>query len=159
MSDWTHVGAAAAIDDPHRHKYNTTGGHLKFKGNYTGWIYARCNVTNPLDNGNPDWNSIEVVFRDQDGAGSKYQVVATLYRVSPTSGAVRWIAKFDSNAAGASAATDSTQRSHAYFRTTSSGFESLNFSYFAYYVALAIYRADTDKNPRIYSVRLGKVPT
>jgi len=85
-SVWTHVGAACVPDEDSAAKYEASAARFRHKGTNIGDIYARCNVVDPKDGGeDPNWNFLEVVYFDQEGAN---QVTAELVRVSNSTGGV-----------------------------------------------------------------------
>ena len=47
----TGIGAACVSDESSAGKYEASAARYRHKGSNTGAIYARCNVTNPLDDG------------------------------------------------------------------------------------------------------------
>jgi len=147
---WTHTAAACAVDNASASKYETNGARFRFKvdGQTTGNIYARCNITNPKDDGsNPGWNRLEVAYTDE--RESPNFVKATLYRVNKTSGGVSEIGTaFDSINFGAkpSGGAEEVTLTHTF-----------NFTTYAYFVMLQIHREDASYNPSISAVRLKRV--
>jgi hypothetical protein len=92
----THVAATCTVDEDSVSKYQTLGPELRFRGVETGVVTARCNVTNPRDDGqNPQWGVMEVAFRDPDGPG-RNRVQVWLKRVT-NNGGIATLASFDSN--------------------------------------------------------------
>ena len=141
---WTHVAAACVPDESSQSKFEANAARFRHKGTNSGAIYARCNVTNPLDSGaNPGWNAMELVFKDQgDGA----RVRAQLYRVSNSNGGVWLIGTVDSDTYAGSAGQ---QTQWDWLVTT-----SFDFYKYAYYVMLTIERNGTDVQPDAAIVRL-----
>lgn len=145
MSVWTHVGAACVADESSAGKYEASAARFRHKGSNTGDIFARCNVTNPEDDGrNPNWDLLEVVYRCQ---AETDQVTAELIRVSNETGGVHTLATFDSNNFGTS---PDEQTEHVTFN------HSFNFVAFAYYVQIKVSRTSSaaGHNPSISIVRL-----
>lgn len=140
---WTHVAAACTPDESSAARFDASGARFRHKGSNTGKIYARCNVTNPMDGGgNPSWNAIELVFKD-NGAGER--VLAELYRVSNTSGGITLIGSVDSDDFAGSAA-EQTQ-----WELLSTTFD---FYKYAYYVLITVERTATATLPDAAIVRL-----
>jgi len=149
---WTYVGAACMADDGSADMYQAIAARFRHKSTHTGDIFARCNVTNPMDprgrqSGNPNWDSLEVVYRDPPGAGN--QVTAELVRVSNRSGGIFTLATFDSNCNDCEADPDS-QTSSVHF------IHEFDFDSYAYYVLIKVARTDSDpaNNPDVSLVRL-----
>lgn len=141
---WTHVAAACMPDDANMTKFDTSGARFRHKGSNTGKIYARCNVTNPMDGGgNPAWNAMEFVFKD-NGAGER--VLAELYRVSNTSGGISLIGSVDSDDYAGSAA----EQVHWELLSTT----TFDFYKYAYYVMITVDRTGTATLPDAVIVRL-----
>jgi len=145
---WTHVASACAVDESSTAKYEMTAGRFKFKSGQTGTIYARCNVTNPQDDGtDPWWNQLEVVYRDPDGIAAGSQVKATLYRVYNSNGGVSSAGTaFDSNTLAATSDNKGT--------TPAGGISDFNFTDYAYFVQLQVTRSSTASDPTVSIVRL-----
>ena len=81
---WTHTAAACVVDEDSTAKAMSTGGRFLFRPNQIGTIYARCNVTNPKDNGEDTvWDRLEVSYNDPD---ANSRVRATLKAVSNVTG-------------------------------------------------------------------------
>jgi hypothetical protein len=124
-------------------KYNASAARFLHKGSNTGNIYARCNVTNPVDGGgNPHWSVLELVYKDP---GSTTQVTGILYRVSNTTGGISPIATFDSNLF----AQLTTQQVNSVLFG-----HNFNFFAYAYYVELKVNRTATTYLPDVAIVRL-----
>jgi len=150
---WTHAASACSPDEAALSKYAFTNADFSFNSTSVSdvgglglpvLIYVRCNVLNPLDAGNPTWNSMYVGYQDPDGQGFKYQVFVRLRRLSRTTGGVSTVATFNSNS------LTNTARSER-FVTFSHNFDFLNNEY---YVEIGISRTDTLANPVAYMVRL-----
>jgi hypothetical protein len=103
---WTGVGSTCTLDEASTALAEMNAARLYFKPNQTGTIVARCNVTNPHDDGgDTHWNRLEVAYRDNDGALSPSPgVIAILYRVSSRrapppkgNGGISEIARFNSD--------------------------------------------------------------
>lgn len=151
QSIWTHAASACAVDETSAAKYAVgTTGAFYFASGQTGTIVARCNVTNPRDDGDdPLWNYLEVAYRDPDGAAAGSQVIASLYRLNPTTGGWTRLVTFDSNAF---AATGYNVAGTAF----PNGFFDSDFDFdaYAYLVEIQVRRSDTANNPLISTVRL-----
>jgi hypothetical protein len=170
---WTHVASACTVDEQSP-GHSLGGAGLSFAASRTGEILARCNVTNLLQSAadtegcsDCQWNTLEVVYRDPDGAASGNQVTVSLHEVSNTGLAEvpvtivdpltgrpvavfdpSLVVQFNSNAAGGATAavqTRSVDFSHDF-----------NFEDNAYYVLLRVRRnlASTGNNPAVFVVRL-----
>lgn len=153
-SIWTYVGSACVPDEGSINKYQASAGKFEHKGSNTGSIFGRCNVANPVDIAGvvayPDWNTLEVVYRDPDSDPTNTntnQVIVKLIRVSNTTGGVSTLATFDSENSGASSSfqTNSTTFSH-----------NFNFTIYAYYVEIQVKRNNSgaSNNPAVSIVRL-----
>ena len=69
---WTHAAAACALDPVSVARADIQAARLQLKRGRTGTVMARCNVTNPLDDGqDPFWNFLEISYRDPDGKGTE----------------------------------------------------------------------------------------
>lgn len=155
---WTHTASSCAVDESALNKYQFSLADFSFKGTETSdvlyWIgapiaqpiVARCNVVNPLDSGDPDWNALIVGYQDPDGTSTAHSVRARLYRVSRPTGTVSQVAAFDSNS---SSTTTRTEKQVIF----SHSFDFLNNEYF---VQMELIRQNTNQNPVIYSARLTK---
>lgn len=141
---WTHVAAACTPDESSAAKFDASAARFRHKSSATGKIYARCNVTNPLDSGaGPYWNVLELVFKDSgDGA----RVLAELYRVSNSSGGIFLMGSVDSNAYPGSASQQTKWK-----ELSSTGFD---FYKYAYYVLITVDRGSTATLPDAAIVRL-----
>lgn len=82
---WTHTANACAIDRFSLNFYEIGHHDLRFKKDVIspvgGQVSARCNVLNPLDQGNPNWNTLILGYQDPDGAGTNTSVCALLARI------------------------------------------------------------------------------
>jgi hypothetical protein len=145
---WTHVGSACTPDEASRGKYSSNESDFNHRGTVLGGIAARCNIVNLTDFGAGEAQVLEVVYRDQDGPGSNYRVRAFLKYVRNSDGQDFTIATFDSNAFGASLAT---QTHHVFVN------HHFNFAPNAYYVTLIIDRADATRLPVVSVVRLTEI--
>lgn len=80
-ADWNHIAAACTPDaDTTPLRYQTSDGAVAFKGRQAGLIQFRCNVVSPLDafdGDQPTWDSLVLLFSDNDLQG---HVGAVLYR-------------------------------------------------------------------------------
>lgn len=145
---WTHVASACAVDEASAAKYDVNAARFKVKtGQQPATVVARCNVTNPQDDGSdPWWNTLEVTYRDPDGTGAGSQVKALLYRVTNATGGVVLIGTFDSNAYATTG--DYTAR------VLVGGAADFDFDNYAYFVEIQVKRSDTANDPTISIVRL-----
>ena len=144
----THVASTCTLDEDSVTKYEFNNGELRFRGTETGVITARCNVVNPLDNGqDPSWGVLETVYRDPDGAGVNL-VTVTLRRVS-NAGVTATVpgATFSSNLFGGAAGVQMRGVNFAH------GF---NFFSNAYYLEIKLMRsaATSQDNPAVFLARL-----
>jgi len=146
---WTCTGSTAIVDEKSLNKYESDGAWLMHKGTSTGYLLARCNVTNPMDKGaSLGWNVLEVVYRYQRD-DSKLNVV--LSRIS-NKGNVSRIAEFSANSLGVS---PDTQMHSKFFS------HSFDFANNAYFVFIEMSRKDTEdgNRPSVAIVRLQYVVT
>lgn len=150
---WSHVGSAFTVDEGSATKYAMGTASFGFKTGQissTGLrgilnpIVARCNVTNPLDSGNPGWNALIVDYLDPDGTGTNYRVYVILYRLDRSTGSVSTVAKFDSNTV---ALTTRGERQVIFTH-------AMDFLNNEYFVQVQVYRADTSGSPVVNAVRL-----
>ena len=80
---WTAVGSTGIIDEAALTLFNFGTTNLTFRGNFTGTIVARYNVTNTLGGGvsdTPPWNTLEMGYFENNTTNS---VQATLFQVHP----------------------------------------------------------------------------
>lgn len=150
---WTHTASACSPDEAALPKYAFSNADFSFNSttisDVGGFglpipIVVRCNVLNPLDAGNPVWNSMFVGYQDPDGTGITYQVIARLKRLSRATGGIATIATFNSNL------SSNTARGEGLV-TFSHTFDFLRNEYF---VEILISRIDKRANPVAYMVRL-----
>jgi hypothetical protein len=144
---WTHVGSACAVDEGSLDKFNFASATLSFKSFKSGTVVARCNVLNPLDVGNPDWNGLIVDYRDPDGKGTAYRVRALLKSLLRSTGSTSTIATFDSNAFATTTRVE-------HLKTFTHTFDFLKYEY---YVEIWIDRATTTGSVSLNAVRLARV--
>jgi hypothetical protein len=147
QSVWTHVASACAVDDGSAAKYEVTAARFKVRTGATlpATVVARCNVTNPQDSGlDPNWEWLEVAYRDPDGVATGNQVKALLYRVSNATGGISLWATFDSNEIAATG----NNTAGVWFGGT------LDFQNYAYFIEIQVTRSDTANDPTISIVRL-----
>jgi hypothetical protein len=147
QSLWTHVASACAVDNGSAAQYDANAARFKVATGVAlpATVVARCNVTNPQDNGlDLNWNWLEVAYRDPDGTGTGSQVRALLYRVSNATGGISLLATFDSNAFAA--VGDNTAG------VLVGG--TLDFLHYAYYVEIQVKRSDVANDPTVSIVRL-----
>jgi hypothetical protein len=149
---WTAVGSTFVPDEGSIVVYEANAGRFRHKGSHTEDIYGRCNVTNPLDNGqSPGWNAMEVVYFLQD---STSQVTVQLIWVSNETGGVNTIVTFDSAAFGVHTAHPEASRVELVDIPLSGNV--FDFWRYAYYVQIKVRRGSTaDGNrPAVAVVRL-----
>jgi hypothetical protein len=147
QSIWTHVASACAVDEADAAQYEVNAARFKVATGVTlpATVVARCNVTNPLDSAaDPNWNTLEVAYRDPDGTGTGSQVKALLYRASNATGGISLLETFDSNAFPA--VGDNTAR------VLLGG--SLDFLNYAYFVEIQVKRSNAGNDPTVSIVRL-----
>ena len=143
---WTHVATSCTLDEDSTALAEFTAARITFKANQTGTISARCNVTNPRDDGgDPVWTALEAAYTDPDGNGSAYSVKAILRRVSNTTGGIMDRGTFNSNAFD-----DRGPIVHQV--ALDSGL--FDFYTYAYYVQIEIRRSNTNANPTVSLLRL-----
>jgi len=151
---WTHVASACSVDEANLSKYSFNFADFGFKSGavsdvgafgFALPITARCNVVNPLDSGNPSWNTLIVGYRDPDGPGIKYQVIVRLRRLSRFTGGVSTVATYNSNL------VPLTARGEGFVQFSSTSFDFLKNEYF---VEINVSRTDTNADPVVYMVRL-----
>jgi hypothetical protein len=141
---WTSVAAACVPDEGSAGRYEANAARFRHRGTNTGDIYARCNVTNPRDDGgNPAWNILQIVLTDPAGVN---QVTAELVRVSNANGGVFTLATVDSNNWVANPATQ--LRSSIPFAVV------YDFDTYSYYVQIKVSRANAASVPDVALVRL-----
>jgi len=149
-SRWTAVAStcmigADQVGDNGIYTYSS-GSALTFASGETGEIKARCNVTNPMDSGNPTWNTLTVGYQDPDGHLTTYQVSVTLYRVNKSTGAIDTVGNvFNSNNFGAiGPKANSVTLNNPTF----------DFADYSYWVTLDLVRNDSASNPSVWFVSL-----
>jgi hypothetical protein len=137
---WANAVTACAIDEADVSEYSV-GRFLAPKAGIVGSVTARCNVENlPVSSG----NALQLIYRDPDGHGTAYRVVAKLQQLT-NSGAVVTLATVDSNAGPASAS----------FQSQTAGFgHDFNFIDNAYYVEVTVSRGKALQAPAAAIVRI-----
>src|SRR5205814_9652824 len=81
LPGWTSTASSCSLDPASAAMSAFSNADFKFSGTNVGGgtaIVVRCNVTNPLDTGNPTWNTLFVGYQDPDGVGTKYRALARL---------------------------------------------------------------------------------
>jgi hypothetical protein len=142
---WTSAGGACVIDEDSTTRAQMDGGRFKFQAGQVGTIYARCNVTNPRDNGaDTVWNHLELAYNDPDGPLNASRVRAFLRRVSNATGGIWDMAIFDSNIEGCGGQCVGVVVFPWDF----------TFNTHAYYVQLEIRRDNANSDPSVSIVRL-----
>jgi hypothetical protein len=141
---WSHAVNACAIDEADVSRYMVGVSFLSHRGAITGTLTARCNVENlPVTPGG-DVLALQLVYRDQDGAGTAYNVSARLLAIT-NSGAVATIATVNSNTGPASTSFQTLIRTFSH---------DFNFLSNAYYVEVTVFRNDTAQAPAAAIVRI-----
>ena len=142
---WANTVNGCAIDEANVGQYEV-GKFLSHKAGIKTKIVARCNVENlPLTPpGFNNVNGLELVYRDPDGPGTAYSVVAKLKQLT-NSGAVVTLATVDSNAGPASPSFQSR------FELLSHDFD---FDKNAYFVEVTVIRSNDQQVPAALIVRL-----
>ena len=144
---WTTVASACVPDEESTGKFVMEFGSFEFKLGATGSVDARCNVTNPDDDGiNPGWGTMEVTLNDPDGAGAASQIVVYLRRVHKVTGATGDVHVFNSNLFAGGQGLRITNFNHAW-----------DFANYAYNIAISVRRNGT-LTPRIQRIRLLVTP-
>jgi len=149
LTAWTHVASACPVDETSQQKYDSHVHVLKFKGNETGSIFARCNIAARKIDVGGDALALEVTYTDPDGPGTTYQVRALLRRVRRTDGANFLVTEFNSNNFPAS------PKAQTHFVTIDHHFA---FDQNAYYVEFRLTRNSSAQNPAAAVVAIvGKI--
>jgi hypothetical protein len=149
--EWTTVASACMPDENAIASYSNDSAASFIATGITGDIVLRCNVTNPADIGDPDWNVMDVTYNDQDGPGIDKAVWVSLRRVHESTGVSSTIASFNSNGHALGQQRESEFYTHVF-----------DFENYAYYLQITLRRVslDADGNgvgdpsPRIQRVRL-----
>jgi hypothetical protein len=140
---WAHAVNACAIDEADLREYRFDPNSMLHRAGVIGTIVARCNVENlPIVPGNQ--YRLELIYRDPDGMGNQYRVVARLIRID-NAGAVAQLALVNSNIAAGGMAFQSLQ---APFAT------DFNFIENAYYVEVSVFRDNVEQVPAAAIVRI-----
>jgi hypothetical protein len=154
---WTHAASACVVDEDSVGKFEFANADFKFRGTNlstvaTGTgalipITARCNVVNPFDERNPDWNRLVVGYQDSNGTNAQNGAIVRLKRISRPSGAVFVEATFSSND---QSATNRTERSipvnHEW-----------DFLRNEYFVQIELTRGSAADSVSVFSLRLTRV--
>lgn len=145
---WTAVGSTGTIDPNHLGLAGVIGGtRLGFNpagGSNSGTILTRFNVTNTYGGGiddTPSWTTLQLGALN---TGFPDTVSATLYRVSPCSGARVAICTTTNSGAGSGGSCSTCT-----FAST-----TFNFASFLYYVEVNITRAVGTGNPQLSTLRI-----
>jgi hypothetical protein len=144
---WANAVSGCAIDEADLSEY-VVGKSLSHRAATIKTIVSRCNVENlplspPAFGGDP--NGLELVYRDPDGPGTAYQVIAKLQQLT-NSGAVVTLATVDSNTEAIASPAFQTQ-----FKLFSHDFD---FDNNAYYVEVIVFRTNAQRVPAAAIVRL-----
>ena len=130
-SHWTSICSAGAIDEADLNLYAFTNSSLTFRGGATGTVSARYNVTNtsvPGDN-TPPYTTLQLGSLDTSLFGS---VSATLYEVTPCTGAIAAICTVTSTTQGTPDCNTCTFANNTF-----------NFSTNLYYVIVTLSRTSS----------------
>jgi hypothetical protein len=148
---WSCSGTSAMTCNPwqqslHDDAYFQTGGRVKHKDPKIGLIQVFCPVFNPSFFSNTfssddTWNTLSVTYKDPDGPGEKYRIIAAL-RFVDTTGQVGTVTELDSNEQSPGSTTDATMQA----RITGHEF---NFDKRYYYVQIGIDRQDARGAPDV----------
>lgn len=141
-AEWTTAASPCVPDEASDGIYNLEQARFEFLGANVGQIVARCNITNPLDVGNPAWDCMSITYDDPDGMQVQSRVRVQLRLARDTDGASSTITTFDSNVV-----VDSNPEVHCFDH-------SFNFQRNAYYLTLILDRQNALLAPRIMRVRL-----
>ena len=141
---WTHAVNACAIDEADLGEFAFNVNRLNHKAGFVGPLTARCNVENLPITPSGDATALILTYRDQDGPGTAYRVIARLREIN-NSGAVVTLAIVDSNTGPASPSFQSQ------FATFSHDFD---FNNNAYYVEVTVFRKDALQAPAATIVRI-----
>lgn len=151
---WTCVGSACTVDEDSLGKFEFANADFKFRGTNVSStvaqsgalvpITARCNVTNPLDTDNPDWNRLFVGYQDTNGTNSQNGVVVRLKRINRPSGTVFDVATFNSNLQNTTNRTEkSITLNHDW-----------NFLANEYFLQIELTRGSINNSATVFSLRL-----
>ena len=143
---WANAVSGCAVDDGFARKYAVLSNRVQHKAGYVGAIIARCNIENlPLVTpGIGEAGILELTFRDPDGPGGAYVVIAQLKQLA-NHGKVTTLATVTSETSVVSWGfqTRSTEFTHHFdFRSN------------AYFVEVIILRNDAEQIPAASIVRL-----
>jgi len=126
---WTHTAHTCVVDEVH-----SSGKAITFTDSLrvqrAGTVRARCNVTNPMDDGqSPNWGVLDVVYTDPPPAASNERITAVLWRIDNDGGVGLPIAVFNSDSfpQAAAAQMQSVEFSHVF-----------DFSEAAYFVEITL---------------------
>jgi hypothetical protein len=149
---WTHVGSACTVDEDSLGKFEFVNADFKFKGTNVSPpsvggllpITARCNVVNPLDAENPDWNRLVVGYQDSNGTNGQNGAIVRLKRINRPGGSLATIATFNSDSfSSINRAEASIPFNHAW-----------DFLRNEYFIQIELYRGNTNNQISVYSLRL-----
>jgi hypothetical protein len=144
---WANSVNACAIDEADLREYAFNLNRLNLKIGIAGTITARCNVENLPINPPIGDTALQLIYRDQDGAGVAYRVVAKLQQISNT-GSLVTLATVDSNSDTCPGASPSFQSCFKIFS------QDLNFDNNAYFVEVTVFRNDAVQSPAAAIVRI-----
>lgn len=143
---WTAVATDCLVDEDDVIYYEVDGAILSFQATFAQHsnITVRCNVTNPLDSGNPAWSALRVGYLDPDGTGSKSRVNAVLKQVDPDTGDTTTLATFNSD--------DFSDSGPTYNEATFG--HSFDFERYAYYIYLQLTHDHLAAEPKVWYAEL-----
>ena len=143
---WANAVNACAIDEVDVRQYAVGRNYLGLRDGVVGTVTARCNVENlPVESPSA---TLQLVYRDLDGPGTAYRVIAKLQRLSNDPGGVQTLATVDSNSINCPAFSPTFQSCFAGFS------HDFDFDRNAYYVEVSVVRNDTAQFPVASIVRI-----
>jgi hypothetical protein len=143
---WTCIAAGFSIDPDSVERADVDFAVLRHRADRAGDVLAVCNVVKLHDTGS-DWNSLGVIYRDQDGTGSIENLSLSLMKLA-TNGEQTVVASFSSSAfsGGSSVQNRSVPFEHTF-----------DFLRFAYFIRVRLRRTVTTASENriaLYTVRL-----
>lgn len=142
---WTGAACAFVPDDNDITLYDLTDCAFRQQDTNLSPVVARCNVTNPRQDGaNPGWTTMEISFIDTSATAGNF-VQVRLYRTSCTTGTTSTVATCSSDSFSALATVQC--------RTCTFN-HVFDFFEYAYYIRVYVDRSSTANTEIFYSVRL-----